>query len=163
MVVYARKNKIWRKYITFFDFFRYKIADNTSLSGVSKKRFLSDVETKKDLTIYLAEQSVRRLENIGMKYAVTYETTCLANLENFPEELRRHDHEEAYTLILLHAVFFKKSIFRITYLLTWYRRIFIDNLQVSTTMYKYSVPDWSRRQSEKYPYQVWTISLNKII
>jgi hypothetical protein len=39
-----------------------------------------------------------------MQYAVSYETTCRSNLENFPEELHTHDHEEAGTLILLHAI-----------------------------------------------------------
>ena len=35
---------------------------------------------------------------------VSYETYSLSNLPDLPEELSCHDHEEADTLMLLHAV-----------------------------------------------------------
>ena len=36
-------------------------------------------------------------------YAVSYTTKCISNLEDFAQEMITHDHEEAGTLLLLHA------------------------------------------------------------
>ena len=32
-------------------------------------------------------------------------TRCISNINNFPEELQVHNHEEADTLIILHALY----------------------------------------------------------
>ena len=79
--------------------YRYQIADTISLSGTTKKRFYSHVETKKDMTIFLAEHSKILFESLGIQYVVSCENICVSKLENFPEELRAHDREEVDTLI----------------------------------------------------------------
>lgn len=83
--------------------FRYKIDDKTVISGLNSKKFLSHIETKKELTKYLAEASIQCFKDIRIDYVVSYETCSLSNLQNFPEEMLLYDHEEADTLMLLHA------------------------------------------------------------
>ena len=83
--------------------FRYKVTDNTIISGTTSKKFLSHVKTKNELTIYLAEKAITNFENVNGGYAVSYTTKCISNFEDFAQEMMTHDHEEADTLLLLHA------------------------------------------------------------
>ena len=84
--------------------FRYKVTDNTNISGATSKKFLSHVKTKNKLTIYLVEKAITNFENVNGGYAVSYTTKCILNLEDFAEEMMTQDHEEADTLLLLHTV-----------------------------------------------------------
>ena len=54
--------------------FRYKVTDNTNISGTTSKRFLSHVKTKNELTIYLAQKVVTNFVNVNGGYAVSYTT-----------------------------------------------------------------------------------------
>ena len=83
--------------------FNYKVTDNTKLSGTTSKKFLLHVKTKNNLTIYLAEKAITNFENVNGGYAVSYTTKCILNLEDFAQEMMMHNHEEADTLLLLHA------------------------------------------------------------
>ena len=83
--------------------FWYKVTGNTNVSGTTSKKFLSHVQTKNELTIYLAEKAITNFENVNGGYAVSYTTKCISNLEDFAQEMITHDHEEAGTLLLLHA------------------------------------------------------------
>ena len=51
----------------------------------------------------LSEEAIRKFRTIGIDYAVSFTTQCISNLKGFAEEMLVHDHEEADTLILLHA------------------------------------------------------------
>ena len=51
----------------------------------------------------MAEKAITNFENINGSYAVSYTTKCISNLEDFSQEMMTHDHEEADTLLLLHA------------------------------------------------------------
>ena len=83
--------------------FRYKVTNNTNISRTTSKKFLSHVKTKTELTNYLAEKAIANFENVNGGYAVSYATKCISNLEDFAREMMTHDHEEADTLLLLHA------------------------------------------------------------
>ena len=83
--------------------FRYQVTDNTNISGTTSKKFLSHVKTKNELTNYLAENAITNLKNVNGGYAVSYATKCISNLEDFAQEMMTHDHEEADSLLLLHA------------------------------------------------------------
>ena len=83
--------------------FRYKVTGNTNISGTTSKKFLSHVKTKNELTIYLAEKAIINFENVNGGYAVSYTAKCISNLEDFAQEMMTHNHEEADTLLLLHA------------------------------------------------------------
>ena len=83
--------------------FRYQVTDNTNISGKTSKKFLSHVKTKNELTNYLAEKAITNFKNVNGGYAVSYATKCISNLEDFAQEMMTHDHEEAHTLLLLHA------------------------------------------------------------
>jgi len=52
----------------------------------------------------LGRQAEEIFQDIDIGYAVSYGTRCLSNLEDFTNKMMIHDHEEADTLILLHAV-----------------------------------------------------------
>ena len=83
--------------------FRYQVTDNTNISGAKSKKFLLHVKTKNELTNYLAEKAITNFKNVNGGYAVSYATKCISNLEDFAREMMTHDHEEADTLLLLHA------------------------------------------------------------
>ena len=51
----------------------------------------------------MAEKAISNFENVNGGYAVSYATKCISNLEDFVQEMMTHDHEEADTLLLLHA------------------------------------------------------------
>ena len=78
---------------------RYIIKDSTSLVGVKMKELLSHILTKKDLTIYLAEHCVDVLSKVGKEIVVVFDTKCITNIPQYPEELLQHNQEEADTLI----------------------------------------------------------------
>ena len=82
--------------------FRYKVTDNTNISGTTSKTFPSHVKTKNDLTIYLVEKAFTYFKNVSDGYAVSYTTKCISSLEDFAQEIKTHDHEEADTLLLFH-------------------------------------------------------------
>ena len=67
--------------------FRYKVTENTNISGTTSKTFLSHVKTKNELTIYLAEKAITNFENVNGGYAVSYTTKCISNLEDFAQEM----------------------------------------------------------------------------
>ena len=82
---------------------KYIIRDSTPLEGITLKDFLSHIETKSDLTTYLAEYCVKELKKTDKKFVVVYQTYCVTNIENYPPDLVYHNHEEADTLIMLQA------------------------------------------------------------
>ena len=51
----------------------------------------------------MAEKAITNFKNVNGGYAVSYATKCISNLEDFAQEMMTHDHEEAHTLLLLHA------------------------------------------------------------
>ena len=67
------------------------------------KQLLSRIDTKQDLTIYLANHTVTALEEINKPYVVTYDTISKTNIDDLPVDIMRHDHEEADTLLILHC------------------------------------------------------------
>lgn len=80
----------------------YQISDSTNIANITLKQFLSHTSTKQELTIYLANSIGNVLNN--KKYAITYDITTVTNIENFDDSLLHHDHEEADTLLILHAI-----------------------------------------------------------
>ena len=67
--------------------FRYKVTDNTIISGTTSKKFLSHVKTKNELTIYLAEKAITNFENVNGGYAASYTAKYISNLEDFAQEM----------------------------------------------------------------------------
>ena len=85
---------------------QYRINDSTIIKGVKLKDLLSDINTKSDLTSYLAEKCLSQW--IDTNFMVTFQTTTRGNTD-VPENLVHHDHEEADTMILLHASTIEKD------------------------------------------------------
>ena len=74
--------------------------DTTLIKNVSLKDFLSDVRTKSELTDCLADKMLSHSK--VKKVMVTSGTQTRGNI-NIPDSLCSHSHEEAGTLIMLHA------------------------------------------------------------
>ena len=72
-----------------------------------QKHFNSKVfikHTKKELTKHQSNKLYTDLSEAGKNYVVVYNNTAVSNLGNFPDKLKFHSHEEADTLIILHAI-----------------------------------------------------------
>ena len=83
----------------------YHVTDSTFIKFISLKELLSDVRTKGELCDYLSQkvlQYSRSTENKLRDFVVTYGTQTNRNIE-ITETLKTHNHEEADTLLLLHA------------------------------------------------------------
>ena len=52
--------------------FRYKVTDNTNISGTTSKKLFSHAKTKNELANYLAEKVISNFENVNGGYAVSY-------------------------------------------------------------------------------------------
>ena len=82
---------------------KYKVSDDCDISGKSLKQLLGHIETKQALTEYLARYTKNEMGS-SVRLIVTYSKTTEANTENLSEEIKNHDHEEADTLLILHAI-----------------------------------------------------------
>ena len=80
---------------------RYIIEDNTNIESIAFKKFLSNIQTKHDLTIYLANYAKQTFESSNKKYVIVYETKSESNLENYDSNLLTHCQEEEDTLMIL--------------------------------------------------------------
>ena len=82
---------------------RYKVIDENLLEHLSLKSFLSHVQTKNELTAYLSKNVAAACEKAGKVYVVVYHNRCESNTP-VDASLYRHEHEEAHTLLILHAI-----------------------------------------------------------
>ncbi|XP_057308922.1 uncharacterized protein LOC130647177 [Hydractinia symbiolongicarpus] len=89
-----------RKHRTSGNEVRYKVSDNTNISSISLKQFLSHIDTKQALTIYLAKKVMEALSSLHIRYIVTYDTKMESNFV----DCRIHDHEEADTALIYNAM-----------------------------------------------------------
>jgi len=82
---------------------RYKISSNSDISKIPLKTLLANIETKQALTEYLAAYVMDSLEGTR-KLAITFAKQTVTNISDFSDDMRCHDHEEADTLLILHAI-----------------------------------------------------------
>lgn len=73
------------------------------MTNISMKLFLSHIDTKQDLTVFLTNKVIEKLSSMNIPYVVTYDTKSLTNISDLKIDMHDHDHEEADTLIILHA------------------------------------------------------------
>ena len=93
------------------------MSDNTNIANVPLKQFLSHIDTKAELTTYLSEKALSHFQNKGDKrFVLVHDTVAESNFEDFSEDLKQHDHEEADTLIVLHAIDASNSNRRVQHL-----------------------------------------------
>ena len=83
---------------------KYKISDGGDIGNSSLKQLLAHIETKKDLTTYLTEYTQQVLQDEGLNYSITHNLVTVTNIQDFHIGLKNHDHEEADTLLVLHAI-----------------------------------------------------------
>ena len=77
--------------------------DSTNISSILLKSLLSHIDTKQDLTVYLAKKSKSEYEAVNQQHVVTYDKISKSNIESFPDVMKTHDHEETDTLLILHC------------------------------------------------------------
>ena len=82
---------------------KYILKDSTLLEGIKIKDFLLHIETKSNRTTYLAEHAITALKESVKRIGVVYQTKGVSNIENYPQELLQHNHDEADTLLILQA------------------------------------------------------------
>jgi hypothetical protein len=83
---------------------RFIIKKDTNIEGITMKTLLLHFLTKQELTIFLGKELSHHLECLGKRYVVVYDTTLQTNITELDEDLFEHLHEEADTLIILHAL-----------------------------------------------------------
>ena len=83
---------------------RYKVEDDTVIAKLTTAQFLSHVETKHELTVYLSKKFVSAFNLENRVYSVVYDTVCETNIDNMDDSIKSHTHEEADTLILLYGI-----------------------------------------------------------
>ena len=84
---------------------QYEIKGDTNLEKTSMKKLLSHEKTKQKLTSFLGRYIAKRLEAMNKQFAVSFSTSTITNIPSLDIELLDgHEHEEADTLIVLHAI-----------------------------------------------------------
>ena len=84
---------------------KYKVTDTTNIEGISMKSFLSHVETKHyHLTEYLAKNLITQFIQAKKHFVVVYHNISISNILDNNTNLAVHQHEEADTVIILHAL-----------------------------------------------------------
>ena len=81
-----------------------KVKDDTFISNLKAKEFLSCAKSKEELTIYLTGKLIREFLRQNKQFVVVYNNKCETNIINFDNNLCVHCHEEADTLIVLHGI-----------------------------------------------------------
>ena len=82
----------------------YHISDATSIRNISLKDLFAHVNTKAELTEYLANKALEEARSSDKlkKFMITSDTTTKGNT-TIPSALQNHSQEEADTIMLLHA------------------------------------------------------------
>jgi len=84
---------------------KFEVKNDTNLEKLTMKKFLSHIETKQKVTAYLGNYLSKQFEYMEIPYAVSFQNTTISNIpESNKEELNNHNHEEADTLMILHAI-----------------------------------------------------------
>lgn len=80
------------------------MSDATNIENISLKQFLSHIDTKQELTKYLSTKIISSFKKSGTNYVVTCDLSSESNIEEYRDEMKAHDHEEADTLLILQAL-----------------------------------------------------------
>ena len=68
------------------------------------KTLFSHIDTKQELTVYLAKKAIANFSEIGMSYIVTYDTMSVTNIDDLDFGIDVHDHDEADALLILQGI-----------------------------------------------------------
>ena len=103
----------------------YYVHDQMSIKTISLKELFSSSRTKNGLTKLLSEALLKHYEGSCKKYVVSYFTYTKVNLPHTLEvDFQEHGHEEADTLIPLHAIdCLRENTFRDVHMCSPGRRI----------------------------------------
>ena len=102
------KNRTKEKWISGNQAIKYKVLSNSNIINKLLKQLLVHINTKQALTEYLADYTLNALKDTK-SVAITFSKQTKTNIQGFNLDLANHDHEEANTLLVLHAINVGKS------------------------------------------------------
>lgn len=83
---------------------QFEVQDDTVLEKVTMKKFLSHILTKQRITTYLGNYLVKMFVFMELPHAVSFQNKTISDIpEANLTALNDHNHEEADTLMILHA------------------------------------------------------------
>ena len=82
----------------------YHVEDNTPITKISVKQFLSSTSTKDELTVYLAKKALHHFEGTAKVLIVTSRQDALSNGIDVQHLIMSSSQEEADTKIILHSL-----------------------------------------------------------
>ena len=82
----------------------YRVNDETKIDNLQTREFLSSIETKNDLTVFLSKKVASVLSERSIRHVTVYNKTCDTNVPDLYPALRNQNQEEAETSIALHAI-----------------------------------------------------------
>ena len=83
---------------------QYEVRDYTSLKNLTLKKFLSHIQTKQDLRVYLGNHLAKSFTEEQIAFAVSFNTTTFTNISSIDSQLLENIHKEADTLLIFHAI-----------------------------------------------------------
>ena len=69
----------------------YKVTDSTRIRHLETKKILASIETKRELTRYLADKLAPDLEK---DLVVVFDRSCFSNLDDLEESLKTYDKKK---------------------------------------------------------------------
>ena len=82
----------------------YRITDSTNISKVTMKKLLAHVNTKMELSSYLARKTLEQGQPRGKRVIVAWSNQCQASHQEMYMSHLSSDQEEADTKLILHAL-----------------------------------------------------------
>ena len=82
--------------------------DSRIIKHLKTSEFLSHVNTKQDMTVYLSKKLETTLTKTKITYVISYKNKCLTNVMDFNYSLQGPNHEEVDTLIISHCFQIRK-------------------------------------------------------
>ena len=79
----------------------YKVTDSTRIQYLETKTFLASIETKRELTRYLADKLAADLKK---DFVAVFDRSRFSNLADLEESLKTYSQEDADTGIVLHSI-----------------------------------------------------------
>ena len=83
---------------------KFKIADNTNITNISMRTFLSHSKTKDELTVYLADKTIAFAQKMKRNLVVSWRNEAKAS-DGTDVTALKSTHEEADTKIILHCLY----------------------------------------------------------
>lgn len=83
---------------------QYKVQNDTSLKNLTLKKFLSHIQIKQDLTVYLGKYLVKEFTEEQITFAVSFNTATVTTISSIDSQLLENNHQKPDTVLIFHAL-----------------------------------------------------------